>query len=166
MRLKSAALQYELVICISSSQPNRNLHQVVYSLITWNSDAIVFPVPDPMSLCLYPNNMQKLIIVSSSVPAQPPPRHRPTMRDQPHQCFAAAGSAAAGSAAAAPPRELMPAADRERTFSLPGAFWAKRALAPMTLRAALYVSRDTDSGSDATNQLTPSEHGGVVRDPE
>lgn len=44
----------------SSSQPNRSLHQVgSYSLITWNSDAIMFPVPDPMSLCLFLNNMQK-----------------------------------------------------------------------------------------------------------
>lgn len=39
----------------SSSQPNRNLHQVgSYSLITWNSDAIVSHSPTPCRCVYFP----------------------------------------------------------------------------------------------------------------
>lgn len=107
----------------SSSQPNRNLHQVVIASLHGTAMQS-FPSPDPLSLCLFPIICKSSSsCVSSSVRPTPAP-HRPNNAHEPHhQCFAAAGSAAAGSAAApALPRELMPAADRDRTFSEPGAF--------------------------------------------
>lgn len=54
----------------------------------------------------------------------------------------------------------------ERTFVSPGAFCTNRALWPMTARAFCHVSRLTVMLSVATFQLTPSEQGGVVREPE
>lgn len=101
----------------SSSQPNRNLHQVVIASLHGTAMQS-FPSPDPLSLCLFPIICKSSSsCVSSSVRPTPALIAEQCARPH-HQCFAAAGSAAAP----ALPRELMPAADRDRTFSEPGAF--------------------------------------------
>lgn len=62
-----------------SSQPNRNLHQVVTIVSLHGTAMQSFPSPDPMSLCLFPIICKSSSSrVSSSV--RPTPPHRPTMR--------------------------------------------------------------------------------------
>jgi hypothetical protein len=53
-----------------------------------------------------------------------------------------------------------------KTFSLPGEFWGKRALYPMTDRALRYVFVGIEIFWVETNQVTPSLQGGVVSEPE
>ena len=57
-------------------------------------------------------------------------------------------------------------AARSSTLGCPGAFWANRALKPMTLRTLSNVDAWIRSVWVETSQLTPSLQGGVVREPE
>lgn len=54
----------------------------------------------------------------------------------------------------------------DRMFCSPGVFCTNRELKPRTARAAFHVARLTVMVSWATFQLTPSEQGGVVSEPE
>lgn len=60
----------------------------------------------------------------------------------------------------------MAAAAKARTFSPPGLFWGKRELKPMTFRALMKVAVLMERCWVETNQCTPSEQGGVVKEPE
>lgn len=76
-----------------------------------------------------------------------------------HQDLAAAAAAAA---AAAP---LFADTAKDSRLSWPSLFCGKRLLKPMVLRAVSNVWSEMVCFSVETNQLTPSEQGGVVRDP-